>query len=164
MTSSEVTILNPVYLQLSQELALVRVTLVGDRREAEILQDQTSSLQGEIDQLSETVVSAKSERNRLDRTVLEVTAQYEPAREELDRLLDVERRTPQLARPAVVNEAQRPNTPIAPRKAANISISGILAIIGGVVIALIIGWYRSGHVAETLPQRGAATARPKGDA
>ena len=40
VTSSEVTILNPVYLQLSEQLVLTRIRVGTNHREAEILQRQ----------------------------------------------------------------------------------------------------------------------------
>ena len=151
VTSSEVTILNPVYLQLSEQLVLTRIRVGTNRREAEILQSQIGSLQEEVARLRETTVTAKTERDRLQRNLNEALALYEPAKSELDRLLNTKRLLPQMAISEVVSEAQRPNAPVTPRKLINIAISGILAGVAGVGLALSLNWYRVGRPAEGSP-------------
>ena len=148
VTSSEVTILNPVYLQLSEQLVLTRIRVGTNRREAEILQSQIVSLREEAVRLRDSSVTAKTERDRLQRNLNEALTLYRPAKSELDRLLNTQRLLPQMANPEVVNEARRPDAPVTPRKLINIATSGILAGMVGVILALILSWYRDERSAE----------------
>ncbi len=148
VTSSEVTILNPVYLQISEQLVLTRIRVGTNRREAEILQGQIASLREEAARLRETSVTAKTERDRLERNLKEALVLYEPARAELDRLLRTQRLLPQMAVTEVVNDARRPDAPDTPNQLANIAISGTLAGVLGVILALSLNWYRDERSAE----------------
>ena len=142
VTSSEVTILNPVYLQLSEDLALTRIRVGTNRRETEILRSQIVSLQEEVARLRDATVTARRERSRIERDVKESISLYEPAKAELDRLLHIQRRLPQMASPEVVHQAQRPGAPVKPHKMTNIAIAGVLAGLAGVVLALGLSSYR----------------------
>jgi len=163
VTSSDITILNPVYLQLSQDLAATRTRLVTSQKEAETLEDRISSLQDEADRLRNTVVTAKAERNRLDRNQKEIEALYEPARSELDRLLAIEPRLPELARPRVVSKPTLPAAAVAPRKGLNMALSGVVAILLGVVIAFFLEWYRGEQPAAVVTRQEAVTSSSPSD-
>ena len=145
VTSSEVTILNPVYLQLSQELVVTEARLATSDGEAKTLVDRIPSLQDEVDQLREMIITAKGERNQLSRIVSEIQTLYDPARLELTGLLETERQLPELSRPGVVSEPGLPQSPVTPRKVLNITFAAILAALLGVFIAFLREWYGKGR-------------------
>ena len=149
VTATDIIILNPVYLQLSQDLAETRTRLVTNQKELELLDDRIASLQDDIDQLREMVISSKSERNRLNREVQEANALYDPKRSELDRLLGIEQRLPELSQPAVVSNPVLPDAPVAPRKIFNVVLAGGLATLLGVFIAFFLEWYRGDRIQVT---------------
>jgi len=146
VTSSDITMLNPVYLQLSQDLAATRTRLATSQKKANTLEGRITSLQDEADSLRNTFVTLQSSHERLSRNRSEVVVLYNPARSELDTFLALEPRLPELARPLVVSEPTLPQTPVAPRKVLNMVLSGVVAAIVGVLVAFFLEWYRDGRV------------------
>ncbi|MFH1140819.1 MAG: Wzz/FepE/Etk N-terminal domain-containing protein [Chloroflexota bacterium] len=153
VTSQDVTILNPVYLQFSQDLAVTRTSLATGQREEEIMEERISSLQREVDGLREEVIQDKTERQRLDLRINEARAVYNSARLELDRLLDAELHLPELSSLEVVNEPVRPEAPSGPRKVIIMAIAGVAAALSGVVIAILLEWYRGEGETEASRRR-----------
>ena len=143
VTSSNVTILNPVYLQLSQDVVTTRTRLVTNLAEADVLRERIPSLQDKIDQLGKDIVTSKTDRQRLDRVLKESQELYQTGTSELGALLAIERRLPELSRPGIVSEPVIPDAPIAPRKALNVTLAGLAAALLGVVIAFFLEKYRS---------------------
>ena len=146
VTTNDVTILNPVYLQLSQDLMGTRTRLVTYRVEVDILRQSIPSTKAALDQLRGENVAARTERQRLSRKVQEVSAVYTSARAELDGLIAVAPRLPQLARAAIVREPELPATPVAPRTAQNMTLAGVLGLVLALFVAFFLQWYRSSSV------------------
>ena len=163
VTSSNVTILNPVYLALSQDLASTRIRHATSQKEAEILDGNLLSMQSQVDRLRNETVALKTERGRLDRSTKEAKARYSPARSELNRLLEIERRLPELARADIVSAPVLPQSPVAPRKVLNVALAGILSLLLGVIIAFALEWYRGAPAAMVSDHREAATAGSTAD-
>ena len=163
VTSSDVTILNPVYLNLSQDLATTRTRLVANRREAETLQGHISPLRSTIEGLRTTIVEAKTEQVRLDRQRQEAVTPYESARLRLDTLLASESRLPELARIDVLREPVQPGSPIRPRKAYNMMVGGLAGAVLGLVMAFMLEWNRSTAPVSVAPARKAATMASPGE-
>ena len=149
VTSSDVTILNPVYLQLSQDVVATRTRLVTNLAEAEVLRERIPSLQDAIDQLGKDVVTSKTDRQRLDRALKESEELYQAGTSELGALLAIERRLPELSRPGIVSEPVIPDAPIAPRKSLNVTLAGLAAALLGVAIAFFLERYRSAAATES---------------
>ena len=149
VTASDIIVLNPVYLRLSQDLAETRTRLGTNQKELELLDDRISSLQDDIDQLRDKVISSKAERNRLSRDLQEAKALYSPARSDLDRLLGIEQRLPELSQLDVVSNPVLPDTPVAPREVLNVALAGGLAALLGVFIAFFLEWYRGDRIQVT---------------
>ena len=158
ITVNEVTILNPVYLQLSQELVDTRVTLVADRREASVLQEHIPSLMDEIEQLEKEIVDTVTQRGRLEPRVEEARALYGPAVSDLNAILEVERRLPELSGTDILQEPQTPETPVSPRKVYNIALTGTVAAFLAAIMAFFFDWYRRASVAAARNDRRGATA------
>ena len=158
VTSSDITILNPVYLQLGQELAATRTSLVTSQKEADTLEGRISSLQDEADRLRNTVVTLQTARKRLSRNESETMTLYNPARSELDTFLALEHRLPELARPMTISEPTLSQAPVAPRKGLNMALSGVLAVLAGVAVAFFLEWYRGGRATGTSNAQEAGTS------
>ena len=151
VTTSDVTILNPVYLQLNQDLMGTRTRLVTNRVEADILRQGIPSTQAALDQLTGENVAARTERQRLSRKVQEVSAVYASARTELDQLTALARRLPQLARAEIVSEPRLPATPVAQRTALKMTVAGV----GGFVLALVVAFFLQSYRSTSVrPQAG----------
>ena len=159
VNSNGVTILNPVYLQLSRDSVETRTRLVTNRREVESLGERIISLQDEIEQLRTNIVTSETQRKRLDRTIEEIETVYEPTRAKLDLLLAAERRLPELSRPGNVSEAVLPQAPVAPRKVLNMTLACFAAGVLGVSAALFLELYRTPSTAEA-PERQRASTIP----
>ncbi|MBO8140895.1 MAG: hypothetical protein H0Z37_01770 [Firmicutes bacterium] len=136
VTASGVTILNPMFLQLNQDLSSTRTRLATNRRAAELLQEQATVLPAEIDRLRSEIVSLKEQLMRLQREIDAVQPLADEARRERDRLLDLKRRIQQVATAPVSDDPPLPESPVSPRKMLNMAVAGVLAVFVGVGVAL----------------------------
>ena len=143
VTTNDVTTLNPVYLQLSQDVTATRTRLVTNRLGVDILRQSIPSTKAALDQLRGEHVAARTERQRLSRRVQEASAVYTSARAELDNLTAAAPRLPKLARAEIVREPELPGTPVAPRTAFNMTLAGVLGLFSALVVAFFLQWYRS---------------------
>ena len=82
VTSANVTILNPVYLNISQDLAATRARLVANQEKAKLLVKKNEDIQKKIEETREKIVSWKLERERLLRNETEAKRLYNEARGE----------------------------------------------------------------------------------
>lgn len=161
VTSNDVTLLNPVYLQLSQDLAVTRTRLATNAREAQALRERISPLQRDIEQLRTAIVQKETERRRLDRQVQEATALYQQANEELDTLLATEGRVAALARLDVLREPALAESPAAPRKVLNMAIGGLAGALLSLIVPMVLEWVRNtAPVSVALSRKAVAVASP----
>jgi hypothetical protein len=141
--SNDVTVLNPVYLLLSEDLATTRTQLFTNRLEAEHLDKRIPVTQTAIDQLREEVVVAKTERQRLSRTILETESRYNAIQAERDRVRFILPRLPELAHAEVLHTPLIPESPVGPHSVQIIAMAAALGVLLGVFFAIFLGWYRT---------------------
>ena len=141
--SNEVTVLNPVYLLMSQDLTATRTRLVTNRLEAEHLSQRIPSTQAAIDQLREERVTAQTERQRLSRDVQEAASRYNVTRSEVDRAAATLPHLPELARAEVVRPPLLPSAPTTPQTVRNMALAAVLGVFLGILLAFFVHWYRT---------------------
>lgn len=140
VTSANVTILNPVYLNLSQDLAATRARLVANQEKAKLLEKNNENIQKQIEQLRENIVSWKLQRERLVRNEAEAMRLYNEARAEYEVHLVTESNLSSLAKSRVVVEPALPQKPVGPRKLFNTAVAGMLGLFVGVITAFFLEW------------------------
>ena len=143
VTTSDVTMLNPVYLQLSQDLASTQTRLVTNRRSAELLATVVAELPAQIEALRARLIAYREERARLEREVNALKPMVDEARAQRDTLLALQRAA-DAAVPAVVSDPALPSAPVAPRKLLNMALAGFLAAFVGVFGALVMDFWATG--------------------
>lgn len=143
VTTSDVTMLNPVYLQLSQDLASTQARLVTNRRSAELLATVVAELPAQIEALQASLIAYREERARLEREVNALKPMVDEARAQRDTLLALQRAA-DAAVPAVVSDPALPSAPVAPRKLLNMALAGFLAAFVGVFGALVMDFWATG--------------------
>lgn len=138
------TILNPVYLQLSEDIAQVSQRLAANKALATALSSFVLEVPLEITALRREVAQLRNERERLIRDVAVEESLLEQAEEEYHTWL---RRTgeAEALRPVVVSEPTFPTSPVAPRKLLNIALAAFLAAFVGVGIAFLMEIWHSGN-------------------
>jgi len=140
VTSANVTILNPVYLNISQDLATTRARLVANQEKAKLLVKKNEDIQKKIEETREKIVSWKLERERLVRNETEAKRLYDEARGEYEAYLQTESNLLSLAKSRVVVEPALPQRPVGPRKLFNTALAGILGLFAGVMTAFFVEW------------------------
>jgi len=140
VTSANVTILNPVYLNISQDLATTRARLVANQEKAKLLVKKNEDIQKKIEETREKIVSWKLERERLLRNETEAKRLYNEARGEYEAYLQTESNLLSLAKSRVVVEPALPQRPVGPRKLFNTALAGILGLFAGVMTAFFVEW------------------------
>ena len=140
VTSANVTILNPVYLNISQDLATTRARLVANQEKAKLLVKKNEDIQKKIEEIRERIVSWKLERERLLRNETEAKRLYNEARGEYEAYLQTESNLLSLAKSRVVVEPALPQRPVGPRKLFNTALAGILGLFAGVMTAFFVEW------------------------
>jgi|GEM_PF-3571275 len=145
VTAADVTMLNPVYLQLNQDLVATRTRLATNRRAAERLQEQLEQLPAEIEQLRSALIAYSAERARLERELNTLRPMVDQARAKRDSLLALQRQAADLVVPAIVADPVLPEAPVAPRKLLNMALAGFVAGFVGVGAALFIEFWSAGE-------------------
>ncbi|OUM88701.1 MAG: hypothetical protein BAA01_00010 [Bacillus thermozeamaize] len=145
VTAADVTMLNPVYLQLNQDLVATRTRLATNRRAAEGLQEQLEQLPAEIDQLRSALIAYRAERARLEREFNTLRPMVDQARAKRDSLLALQRQAADLIVPAIVADPVLPEAPVAPRKLLNMALAGFVGAFVGVWAALFIEFWSAGQ-------------------
>lgn len=140
VTSANVTILNPIYLNISQDLATTRARLVANQEKAKLLVKKNEDIQKKIEEIRERIVSWKLERERLLRNETEAKRLYNEARGEYEAYLQTEANLSSLAKSRVVVEPALPQRPVGPRKLFNTALAGILGLFAGVMTAFFVEW------------------------
>lgn len=148
VTTSDVTMVNPVYLQLGQDLASTQTRLATNRRSAELLGARVAELPDQIEKLRASVIAYREERVRLEREVSVLKPRLDQARAERDSLLALQQRATDATVPAVVSDPILPSGPVAPRKLLNMALAGFLAAFVGVFGALVIDFWTAGKSAQ----------------
>ena len=143
VTTSDVTMLNPAYLQLRQDLASTQTRLVTNRRSAELLATVVAELPAQIEALRARLIAYREERARLEREVNALKPMVDEARAQRDTLLAL-KRAADAAVPAVVSDPALPSAPVAPRKLLNMALAGFLAAFVGVFGALVMDFWATG--------------------
>lgn len=143
VTTSDVTMLNPVYLQLRQDLASTQTRLATNRRSAELMATVVAELPAQIEALQASLIAYREERARLEREVNALKPMVDEARAQRDNLLAL-KRAADAAVPAVVSDPALPSAPVAPRKLLNMALAGFLAAFVGVFGALVMDFWATG--------------------
>lgn len=160
VTGSAVTLLNPVYLRLSQDLADTQVRLTSYEEEARNLERRIASLEAETADLRNRLVPLRVQRERLARALREAQVTYRREQARLDRLQSLASRIPDLAATPVLSEPTLPEAPVSPRKLLNMLVAMVLGGIAGVVGAFMTEWWR----ASARPPAVARESPPTGEA
>ena len=122
VTSGEVTVLNPVYVQLTQDLVWTRTRLTANRRSAELLEAIVAELPAQIEALRSRVIAYREERARLEQELEVLKPRVDEARAERDNLLALQERVADVAAPAVVSDPMVPLEPVTPKKLLNMAL------------------------------------------
>ena len=158
VTSANVTILNPVYLNISQDLATTRARLVANQEKAKLLVKKNEDIQKKIEETREKIVSWKLERERLLRNETEAKRLYNEARGDYEAYLQTEANLSSLAKSRVVVEPALPQRPVGPRKLFNTALAGILGLFAGVITAFFVEWFVKEKERRRLEQHVSGSA------
>ena len=140
VTSSNVTILNPVYLSVSQDLTATRVSLVANQEKAKLQKEYNKILQEKTSQLRGDLVLWRLERERLVRNEAEAKRLYNDSRSAYEKLLGIEASLSSLASSRLVVEPALPLKAVGPRKLFNTALAGIFSLFIGVFFAFGLEW------------------------
>lgn len=140
VTSSNVTILNPVYLSVSQDLTATRVSLVANQEKAKLQKEYNKILQEKTSQLRGDLVLWRLERERLVRNEAEAKRLYNDVRSAYEKLLRIEASLSSLASSRLVVEPALPLRAVGPRKLFNTALAGIFSLFIGVFFAFGLEW------------------------
>lgn len=135
-------LLNPIYLELRRELALLEGELAATRSRAEQLAKDLSERQAQLRKRSDELSAAKLERERLQREVREVMARFEAVRAEREEVLAFERQLSELARVELLAEPFLPTAPVAPRRLRNVAISVVMGFVASLFWIGLVEWWR----------------------
>lgn len=132
VTSSDVTILNPIYLELNQDLTMTRTRLMANEQAAALLQVRFEELPVQLDALRAEVVALRTERSRLHNEAVAADRLHDDMRRNFQQLSMTYGDLEQLAAIAVIAEPMQPSSPVAPRKMLNIALAAFLGAFVGV--------------------------------
>lgn len=158
VTSANVTILNSVYLNISQDLATTRARLVANQEKAKLLVKKNEDIQKKIEETREKIVFWKLERERLLRNQTEAKRLYDEARGDYEAYLQTEANLSSLAKSRVVVEPALPQRPVGPRKLFNTALAGILGLFAGVITAFFVEWFVKEKERRRLEQHVSGSA------
>lgn len=139
-----VSLVNPVYVQVLQEIVSVRARLAANRRSAELLQVQLEQLLAEIADLREELVRQRQEWTRLSRDVAFYSSFVEEARARRDAILALQRLAQDTTVPPIISDPSLPDAPVGPQTLLNVVLAGVLAGFVGTGGALVAELWSGG--------------------
>lgn len=136
-----VTVLNPAYLQYSEDLAATGGRIAAYEAEAAALQEKMSTLPGEVARLRAELLRLETERDQLILQRDSARARLAEAIQGRDALSPVAARLQDLARVEVVSPAIVPAAPVSPRPVLNIAVAAVLAFFASMFFVFIRQWW-----------------------
>lgn len=137
------SVINPVYLHLSQEISITAERLVANKGHVMALETFIQNIKAELATLRQQIASLQAERDALTRELSVANVLFGQAEDEYHMWLD-EARGIEAQRPIVVSASMIPVSPVGPRKVLNIALAAFLAAFVGVGIAFLMEIWDSG--------------------
>lgn len=151
VTATDVVVLNPVHLELSQELARTRTRLVDYEQEATLLQSRLAKLPDQVQQLQVEVTQLRLERTRLQDEVAIAEQMYVDAHRNRQTWSVTNANLEEATALTVVAAPIVPAGPVAPRKMLNIALAAFLGAFVGIGVALFQHfWHETSKPAEAV--------------
>lgn len=150
-SATDVVVLNPVHLELSQELFRTRTQLVDYEQEATLLQSRRAKLPEQLKELQAEVVELQLEQQRLQAEAEAAEEAYNDARSNWQTLATSHDNVGQATALTVVAAPIVPAGPVAPRKMLNIALAAFLGAFVGIGVALFQHfWHETSKPAEAV--------------
>jgi hypothetical protein len=140
--TNEVTLFNPVYLELSTNLTQTTVRLASNRREAELLREQITVVRSQIDKMNQLLVPARLERGLHARLVATEKARFDSADSDLTEFLQLSLAIVDAADVDVLFHPELPSSAISPHPLKNMLVAAAIALLLAMMAAYLVIWYR----------------------
>lgn len=137
-----------VYVELREQLALASATLAAYQQEVIALQQRLPELHAEIEKLNQTRVVLEDERDQLTADLKQAQELYGKAWVRYSSLVDRESQLAAATRVTTLKEPATPRTPVSPNILLNVVTAVILAVIAGVVTALLVESWKAASVRQ----------------
>lgn len=142
VSSSAVTILNPAYLELSQDLSRTRSRLAANELQGELLERRLSDLPERIDGLRAEIVGLRAEQTRLANERRLAEQLHKDVLGTYERLSLTRKELAGLTSVTIIAEPIIPTAPVSPRKMLNIALAAVLGGFIGVGSALFMHFWQ----------------------
>jgi len=139
---SSVTVLNPAYLQYSEDLAATGSRIASYEAEAAALQEKLARLPEEVAQVRAELLRLETERDQLVLQRDSARTRLMEAVKSRDALSPLSARLRDLTRVEVVSPAVLPLEPVSPRPLLNMAVAAVLFFFGAVLYVFIREWWR----------------------
>lgn len=143
---------NPVYIALKEKEAEIVVELTQAEAKIQMLKTQIEAIQQEVEDLQIKLAERQHEGRLIDQKVQIAQNTYDAFTRKHEELRVTESSQVGESNMIIVSRAYPMTNPIAPRKALNVAIAGVLGIMIGVFAAFFIEyWQTSGEEKKTIP-------------
>lgn len=143
---------NPVYIALKEKEAEIVVELTQAEAKIQMLKTQIETIQQEVEDLQIKLAERQHEGRLIDQKVQIAQNTYDAFTRKHEELRVTESSQVGESNMIIVSRAYPTTNPIAPRKALNVAIAGVLGIMIGVFAAFFIEyWQTSGEEKKTIP-------------
>ncbi|HHW08585.1 MAG TPA: hypothetical protein GXX29_01270 [Firmicutes bacterium] len=139
----QLSLVNPVYLSLKEELARVQASLAGYEQTVSSGQKRLAALKTEIDRLQERAIQLRKEYDQLREQVELARGVYLEAKREYDRLLVKKENLQVETQPKMVNPPMVPETTTGSFLVFIVVFAAFLAMVMGLALAFAIEAWRS---------------------
>ncbi|MBU5676526.1 hypothetical protein KQI88_08860 [Alkaliphilus sp. MSJ-5] len=143
---------NPVYIALKEKEAEIAVELTQAETKVQMLKTQIQSIQQEVEDLQIKLAERQHEGRLIDQKVQIAQNTYDAFTRKHEELRVTESSQVGESNMIIVSKAYPTTNPVAPRKALNVAIAGVLGIMLGVFAAFSIEyWQASGEEKKNIP-------------
>jgi len=143
---------NPVYIALKEKEAEIAVELTQAEAKIQMLKTQIEAIQQEVEDLQIKLAERQHEGRLIDQKVQIAQNTYDAFTRKHEELRVTESSQVGESNMIIVSRAYPTKNPVAPRKALNVAIAGVLGIMIGVFAAFFIEyWQTSEGEKKTIP-------------
>lgn len=143
---------NPVYIALKEKEAEIAVELTQAEAKIQMLKTQIEAIQQEVEDLQIKLAERQHEGRLIDQKVQIAQNTYDAFTRKHEELRVTESSQVGESNMIIVSRAYPTKNPVAPRKALNVAIAGVIGIMIGVFAAFFIEyWQTSGEEKKTIP-------------
>jgi len=128
--------LNPLYTNLDQARANTFIRIAAARAEYARVSQTIAQLKGELSRLQDELAAQQFQSTQLTRALNDAKQVYDVLVQRRDEAKVASASPAGSAR--VVSEAVAPDAPVAPRRALNMALGGILGLLGGTLLAFVL--------------------------